>query len=953
MLVGRDAQCARIERLLAGARSGRSGVLVIRGAPGIGKTALLRHAVDAAEGMRVLTVSGVESESELAFSGLADLVRPLAPELRRLPGATAAALAGTLALGPSGSVDRFTVYIAALNVLSAAAETQPVLVVADDLQWLDAASQEALMAVARRLDAEGVVMLMAVRDVGEGGTQAEHLPVLDLGGLDRGSAQALLGRAAGERAVAPHVREQLLELAAGNPLALLEVPAGLTTDQLAGTEPLMDPLPVGPGLERMFGRRIAALPPEQRQCVLITAANDQSDPATVVGALGLVGLKLAELEAAEAAGLIELAGLRIRFRHPLLRSVIYHGAAPGQRRAAHRALAAVLLAAQQTERAAWHLAAAAVAPDAAVAELLDQAAETARQCGGQVVAARALERAASLTPAGDGKARRLLGAARAAYAAGRLYWARAMLEAAVADCADPLLRADIQHVRGNVEMWRGPAPFAGDLLADEAAAVEAASPGRAAMMLADAVMARIMTGSIDRAVRTAEHARRAAARAGDPGTARVTTAAEGVARSFMGETAAAYPAMRDALRDALREARRDARRDAPGDARRDAPGDAPGDAQRGASDTGLPAFLAPMVAQVAIWAEDYGTAQRTLTRIVDRAHHVGALSDLAFPLAVLADARFRTGAWADAYAAGTEAVQVGTDTGQESALAFGLVQLARIEAARGLEEQCRSHVEQALALAEPRGGFSIHFFAAAALGLLEVGRARFEAAVAAMDWLSEIAAAAPVREPAIVPWLPDAIEAQARSGRREAAAGLLARLDEEAVQAPGRWASAAAARCHGILASEYDYEAAFSRSLALHGPRPSFERARTELCLGERLRRAKRRTEAQATLERAAATFGRLGAVPWADRANGELAAGGSSRSSTPDTLAARLTAQELQIALAVASGATNREAGIALFLSEKTIETHLSHVYRKLNLRRRSELAALFAKERLTSAFR
>jgi DNA-binding CsgD family transcriptional regulator len=931
MLVGREAQCAGIERLLAGARSGRSGVLVIRGAPGIGKTALLRHAAAAAEGMRVLSVSGVESESELAFSGLADLVRPLAAELRRLPGTAEAALAGALALGPAGGVapgraggaDRFTVYIATLSLLGAAAETQPVLVVADDLQWLDAASQEALMAVARRLDAEGIVMLMAVRDAGEREAETRPLPAMELGGLGHGPAQALLGRATGERAVAPHVQEQLLELAAGNPLALLEVPAALTDDQLAGTEPLMDPLPVGRGLERVFGGRIAALPEEQRQCLLVAAANDQTDPATVAAALGRLGLKLGGLEAAEAAGLVELDGVQVRFRHPLFRAVVYHGAAPGQRRAAHRALAAVLLAAGLTERAAWHLAAASVAPDEAVADLLDQAAETARQRGGQVAAARALERAASLTPPGDAKARRLLAAAHAAYAAGRLSWARAMLEGAAADSTDPLLRADVQHLRGNVEMWRGPAPFAANLLADGAAAVADTSPDRAAMMLADAVMAHIMTGAIERAVRTAENARRVAARSvaprsGGQDAARVTAAAEGVARSFMGETATAYPAMRAMIRDG--------------------------------SAAGLPAFLPPMVAQVAIWAEDYGTAQRTLERIVGRAHRVGALSELAFPLAVLADAWFRTGAWADAYAAATEAVQVGTDTGQESALAFGLVQLARIEAARGLEEQCRAHVEQALALAEPRGGFSIHFFAAAALGLLEVGRARFEAAVAAMEWLNDTAAAVALREPAVVPWLPDAVEAQARSGRREAAVALLARLDEQAARAPGRWASAAAARCHGILAGEHDYEAAFSAALARHGPMPGFERARTELCLGERLRRSKRKAEAQAALQRAAATFGRLGAAPWADRANGELAAGGSARSTPPDTLAARLTAQELQIALAVASGATNRQAGIALFLSEKTIETHLSHVYRKLGLHRRSELAALFAKERLTS---
>jgi DNA-binding CsgD family transcriptional regulator len=198
--------------------------------------------------------------------------------------------------------------------------------------------------------------------------------------------------------------------------------------------------------------------------------------------------------------------------------------------------------------------------------------------------------------------------------------------------------------------------------------------------------------------------------------------------------------------------------------------------------------------------------------------------------------------------------------------------------------------------------------------------------------------------------LPDAVEAAARSGRRESAAALLERLDGQAAQAPGRWASAAAARCRGILAGERDYEAAFSSALTLHGLMPSFERARTELCLGERLRRSKRKNEAQAVLRKAAATFGRLGAAPWADRANGELAAGGGSHSARPDTLAARLTAQELQIALAVASGSTNREAGIALFLSEKTIETHLSSVYRKLSLRRRSELAALFAKERLAS---
>ena len=340
----------------------------------------------------------------------------------------------------------------------------------------------------------------------------------------------LLGQATRGRTVAPHVQEQLLALAEGNPLALLEAPAALSDDQLAGTEPFTEPLPVGPGLERMFGRKVDALP-KGSGGASIAAANDQSDPATVTSALRRLGLKLEDLEAAETAGLIELDGLQVRFRHPLLRAVIYHGAAPARRRAAHRTLAAVLLAAGLAERAAWHLAAAAVAPDEAVAALLEQAAATAQQRGGQIVAARALERAASLTPtpdstqdgstpggpAADNRARRAAGHGRRGVCQRRVTWARTMLEAAVADCGDPRLRADIQHMRGNVEMWRGPAPFASRLLTDEAEAVEGTDPARAAMMLADAAMARIMTGGIEQAVRTAAHAGRAAAAAGIQG----------------------------------------------------------------------------------------------------------------------------------------------------------------------------------------------------------------------------------------------------------------------------------------------------------------------------------------------------------------------------------------------------------------------------------------------------
>jgi DNA-binding CsgD family transcriptional regulator/tetratricopeptide (TPR) repeat protein len=942
MLVGRDAQCLWIEHLLADARAGRSSALVIRGEPGIGKSALLRHAVATSADMQVLTVGGVESESEFAFLGLADLVRPVSAELRRLPEPMSVALAGALAVGPPSGADRFTVYIAVLSLLSLIAKRRPVLIAVDDFQWVDAASQEALVCVARRLGTEGILILLAVREVEGAVTGAWQLPVMDLPGLDRRSAEILLRRSVSERDIVEHVAGHLVDSALGNPLALLEIPPLLSDEQLAGSEPLPDPLPVGPSLERVFLPRLAALPEQLRRTLLVAAANDQADSVAIAGALERLGLSPDMLEASESAGLVNLDGLEVQFRHPILRAVVYHSATAADRRAAHRALAVSLRAAGAADRAAWHQAAAAVVPDETVAGLLEQAAVLAQGRGGQIAAARALERAALLTPDPREKARRLLAAAGAAYPGGRVAWARALLETAEKSTQDPLLRADIAHLRGRVEMWRGPAAFARRLLANEAAMVEPADPGRAAIMLADAAMACIMVGSIKLAVQTARLACDSARRSCDAGILGVTTTLEGIARSFMGEARSAYPAIRASLPD-----------------------------NRGIA---LPSYLAPMVAQVAVWAEDYRGARQVLEGIVNRAHRTGALGEISFPLAVLADAQFRAGAWADAYATANEAVRLGADTGQESALSFGLVQLARIEAARGLEDQCRQHVREALELAEPRGGFAVHFFAAAALGLLELGLGRFAVAGEAMSWLAAVAEAGGLREPAIVPWLPDAIEAAARARNHTEAARLLSCLDEQAAAAPGRWAAAAAARCRGILAGESAYQEAFADALGRHGIAPSFERARTELCLGERLRRSKRRKEADGWLRAAADTFARLGAAPWADRARAELEAAGARPTSTaalgasrarmahpgtPDdggagfahagTLATRLTAQELQIALAIANGATNREAGIALFLSEKTIETHLSSVYRKLGVRRRAELAALCASERLT----
>lgn len=903
--------------MLKEARAGRSSALVIRGEPGIGKSALLQHAVATASGLRVLSLRGIESESDLAFLGLSDLVRPLSETLRQLPEPMSVALAGALAIGPPSGADRFTIYVATLNMLSMAAKRQPLLIAVDDFQWVDSASQEALVCVARRLGAEGIAMIFATRATDVADPAAWHLPTMDVRGLDRHSAEILLRRSAGDRPIAQYIAVRLIDSARGNPLALREIPAQLSDEQLAGSELLSDPLPVGPNLERVFLPRIAGLPDDVRQSLLIAAANDQADLATTVDAMKRLGLRPDTLEASESAGLIARDGLEIRFRHPIVKAVVYHSATVGDRTAAHRALADGLRASGDLERAVWQQAAGATRPDEPTAAELEHVAVRAQRRGGQIAAARALECAAHLTSQADHRARRLLAAGTAAYFGGRASWARALLEAAAQASDDPLLRADIQHMRGKIEMWRGPAPLARQLLAREAAIIEPADAGRATMMLADATMACIMTGSMKLAIRTALQATDAARRSGEPQLITVTSMVEGIARSFMGETSTAYPAIRAAL---------------PDDGHDD-----------------LPSYLAPMVAQVAIWAEDYNEARQILEKIVSQAHRTGALSEISFPLAVLADAHFRAGAWTDAYATATEAVRLGADAGQESTQSFGLVQLARIEAARGLEPACREHANEALALAQPRGGFAIHFFAAAALGLLELGLGRFEAAAEAMSWLATVAEAEGLREPAIVQWLPDAIEAAARTKNYKLAAELLSLFDKQAMAAPGRWASAAAARCHAILADENSYEAAFAQALDRHGVAPSFERARTELCLGERLRRSKRRKDADVFLRAAAGTFQRLGAAPWADRAMTELEIAAGAMAMPDGPIAARLTSQELQIALAVAQGATNREAGIALFLSEKTIETHLSSVYRKLGIRRRAELAALCTRERLT----
>jgi DNA-binding CsgD family transcriptional regulator len=474
VLIGREGERARIDRMLEGAGGGRSAALVVRGEAGIGKTALLEYAIERAGEATVVRAVGVETESEFAYSGLHELVRPLLGRLDQLPEIQADALRGALALAPAGSAGRLSIGAATLSLLAAAAGDGPLLCVVDDAQWLDAATAAALVFAARRLEAEGLVMLFAARG---DGFRAPGLDELELAGLDEAAAVALLDEQSGsiERGVAAG----LAAATGGNPLALRELAGLLTPAQLRGAEPLPHPLPVGPRLETIYAATARSLSDDARRALVIAATADTRS-MRVLGRTN--GATLDGLEECEASGLLTIGEGAVSFTHPLVRSAVYHQATPPERRAAHRALAAGLAGERKyAERSAWHAAAAAVEPDEAVAAGLEQAGAAASERRAHVAAAGMLERAARLTPDDGEAARRLYLAARSARLAGQSERALRLLDDA--DAAAPLLAADVVHLRARLTR------ASSEELAAEAARVEPLDPVRASTLLATAAEA--------------------------------------------------------------------------------------------------------------------------------------------------------------------------------------------------------------------------------------------------------------------------------------------------------------------------------------------------------------------------------------------------------------------------------------------------------------------------------
>ena len=705
----------------------------------------------------------------------------------------------------------------------------------------------------------------------------------------------------------------------GNPLAIIEATRSLggADDALAG---VILPLPVADRIRAGVDRRLAALSAPERTAVLTAAAAGTEAPCALVGpALATAGLELEALDAAEAAGILHLRGGSVAFEHPLTRSAVYATASGAEQRQAHRALGEVSPVGS-AERA-WHLAAAAVGTDEDAAAALESWGDDALGRGAPSSALRAFDRAASLSESADESARRLLRGAGAARLAGMTDRAREAIAQARERTSDPLVRADALALLFQIDAWSAPVATAHSISA-EAERTAALDPARAARMLAEAATALMRSASMSQGLDMAERAlalalAHAQGRPDDAVTVAVLFARVSDARA---------PEAVDGLREVGERLLRVG----------------PPEAQTAA--------LLQQVAWLLIWTERYGHAARLLEHAVTHGRS-RAPGTLPMALAMRAELGYRRGRWSVALADATESASLASAFEQVHARGLALACQARIEACLGREAACRAAAKEAAEIGRRLGGEDspISAWGSPALGLLELGRGRPDAATPHFAVVATAFARGGIREPSVVLTGGDLVECLVRTGHRADAEDALATFEDLARRADRTGARAIAARCRGLMADDDAFDGPFEEALRLHRDVDApFEQARTLLCLGERLRRARRRADARVRLRAALGAFEDLGAVNWAATARSELGVTGETAAPRSGPRSDALTPQELQVALMVASGATNREAGSRLFLSAKTIEAHLGRIYRKLGLRSRTELAALVAHEGL-----
>ncbi|GAA2266095.1 transcriptional regulator [Streptomyces ruber] len=912
-LVGRERERRLMDDLLVAGEAGGA-ALLLWGEPGIGKTALLDYLAEraGAHGERtVLRARGIETETVLPFATLGDLLMPFSSRFRDIPGAQRAALESSLALGgDTGDApgNPYAACMGALNVLAALGDERPVVVLVDDLHWVDPSSRRVLLFVARRLSSERVALALCSReDHGETGTR-RTVPAVQVCGLTPDGCADLLR--ALDRGIAPAVLAELCRISGGNPLALRELAAGLSGEQARGAHPLPDPPSLGRHLERAWAARIDGLPETARRALVVLAAGRCADTGRLRKALEAAGLSLDALSAAEEDGLITAVPDGLDFHHPVLRPLVLGRAPLAHRVAAYQALASVSTGPLH----AWYRAAASAGPDEETAAALAEAAREARRRNALAESALAWRRAADLTPDPAPRAARLHRAASDAVLGG-LPAGPQWCEEALRLTPDPVLRADVQALLGWVITWNGEPARAYGLLVDAAEAVRGHDPARACVLLATATAPARLDGHFPEAVRVAEQSLTLASPDGPERWHSLTVL--GAVLVMAGRTARG------------REMLESADRVGPGDLVRD---------QRVHAIAGL------------AWCrlEEPARGRRLLNAAVESARGRSAVGVLGYTLAVRGELEIRIGQWASAAGDLTEALRWAEELGQLTTVSYALYGLGWLAALRGDRVECEDLVARARRECGAHGIGCQELHMTAVLGLSALTHGDHAAAVDQLEQTFALAVEQGVGNPETVPFAAELAEAHLRAGHDARAAQVVAWLEERALVTGLPSTEAAAARCRGLLAPDpEEAEARFGAALEAHRRTTSpFDQARTLLCEAEVLRRHRRPGAARAPLASALACFERLGATPWARRAAGELAAAGGRPAARtaphPGGALDLLTPQEFQVSRAVARGLNNTEAAASLFVSRKTVEAHLTRIYRKLGVRSRTDLTRL-----------
>jgi DNA-binding CsgD family transcriptional regulator len=819
----------------------------------------------------------------------------------RLLAPRADALRGALRMAGPPFVDPFAVAVATLDLLAIAAEDAPVLVVVDDAPWVDAASLEALRFAARRLNADRVGFLFAARD--ELAAPFAGVDSLPVRGLDTAEAVGLVNAFARSR-VAPSVARRLAEAGRGHPLWLREAARDLSPEQMSGAAPLTDRFSV----RTQFERLARSLPGAVRQALAVLGADEQAPAAVMQRALVDLGLDAKAVQPSIDCGLVHEDAGRPRFSHPLALAAALAVADPAQRRLAHEALARAWDDAGESERATWHRAESGDGPDAHVSSALAAVARAARARGAPDAAAAAWRRALETAPDAEQALPLRLERARDLAQAGQGSEALVELDEIFQRGRAADLRADAEILHGQILISQARLTEAARVLEPGAARIRDSDPARAAVMLAGAAFAKASQAELTAGVATAEAAVALSRPLGGPAAA-IAEATLGWILILAGEGARGYPLM-------LQHAER---------------GEPPGRALDGVQ---APARLGLF----ALWMEDYDTARQELERAVVLARDRGLISDLPLALGGLSELEFRVGNWIAAHAHAQDAFRLAHEADQF--LHFGHTGLLNIAAATGDAEGTRRYADIIVRVAARSGSRMLEMYAPAGLGLLALGLDDPETAIAHLSRTREITRRGGADEPNVLRWMPDLIESQIRAGEEDQARDTLREFEGQAQRTGGSWAAAAAARYRGLLAPPETVDAIFAEADRLAAAQPSpFESARTALCWGERLRRDGHRVEARRHLHRALKQFEGLGATPWAAKAERELRSSGGRARRGARARSGELTPQEMQIATMVAEGRTNRNIADSLFLSPKTIEFHLGHVYRKLHVSNRTEL--------------